>query len=485
MSKFSHPAIERYMQTVCYTSANVHDALKRVFAITWRPGDQTSNFIGKALRPIGNAVMVVLQYETVPGAGQRAPQRRMPLHGFRAQQDQNGLVTYSDLFAYDARRKPDIGAKGRVLDPVRNPTMVETAMLMHRACTKRAGDTQQLPPLPRLPRLMLAYPAKQLPHFQESPLLRQIVADRLNIRVGKLGTREPVMLNKLMLNIWEEQILLPGVGINDTEFALIDAELVKDPKGSVRTYEDFTPLLGVQTWNPAREVLSLKRKNPAGDILRMHRIDPTNQVAINSISMQQADQMVMEMRRHLGGGNELFDESELGDALYMPMLPVVSVLKNTNEALEKIGEKVVVQAMRDLLTPILSEGATDEDLLRAARDVGNPLCCSGACQVQVLMRQKTTVEDSFDFTPEMLGRKVHANLYRPWDRPRAKPVVMEQHVPRQRPVVEPVAPAVPNAPYQPLAGMHVAVAPVATAEFEQEQPVSAPVPPTPEPVHSL
>jgi hypothetical protein len=266
---------------------------------------------------------------------------------------------------------------------------------------------------------------------------------------------------------------MPGQGINDTEFALIDAELVSDPKGALRAFEDFSGLLGIQTWNPAREVLKLNRKNPAGDILRMHHIDPANTEAMNAIQMTQADQMVAEMRRHLGGGNELFDDSELFEALFSPGKPVVSSLKTHAEALAKISEKTVIIAMRDLLSPILSEGATDEDLLRAANDVENPLCCSGACQVQVLLRQKTPPQESLDFTPEMLGRKAHANLYRPWDRPRQpkevklvahqSPVVV--HVSRPAEAVDAIAEF--TEPYQ------------ETEEQLVEEPSSGPTPPQP------
>lgn len=469
MSKSSksknHPAAENYIHKVCFTQDRTHDALNRVMAMTWRPGDQTSNFIGKVLRPVGTAVLILLRYATIHGAGK--PQRRMPVHGFRAAYRQDNTLTYSDLFAYDGKRRPEVGAKGRVIDPVRNPTMLDTVLLMHRECVKRADDTFQLPPMPVLPRVLLAYPKNHLPPFEETPALRQIVADRLNIRVGKLHTKQPDLLQRMFLNIWEECILMPGQGINDTDYALIDAELVSQPQGVLRVYEDFSQLVGVRTWNPARDVLNRKRDNPARDILRMHHIDAGNTEQMNAIELDKADQMVREMRRSIGGGHELFEDSELQRGLLEPKTQLVANVPNVKAAIERIGEQNLFRAMRDCLPPILAEGTTNEDLLAAARNPQAPLVCSGACQVQVLLQQKVDEEVALDFTPDWLGRKIHANLYRPWDRPR--PVQEVTRVVHQAPAAA-KAPQLspPNAPYQPLAGMHV-VRPGAIAV--QEEPV--------------
>ncbi len=453
-----HPAAESYVHKVCFTHEKKFDAMNRVMAITWRPGDQTSNFIGKALRPVGTAVLILLRYVTL--FGERQPQRRMPLHGFRATYRQDNTLAYSDLFAYDAKRRPEVGAKGRVIDPVRNPTMLDTTLLMHRECLKFVDDTYQLPPVPMMPRVLLAYPHNHLPPFEETPALRQIVADRLDIRVGRLHTKQPELLRRMFLVAWEESILMPGQGINDTDYALIDAELVTKPEGVLRVYEDFSKLLGVRTWNPAREVLARERENPAREILRMHSIDANNTEQMNAIDLDKCDQMVREMRRSIGGGHELFEDSELQRALLEPKTMLQADVRNVQEAIMKIGEQNVCRAMRDLLPPILAEGSTNEDLLTAANNLKQTLVCSGACTVQALLQQKVSEDVALDFTPEFLGRKIHANLYRPWDRPRQMPKapVVRAAVPAAVIAPPPLSPPVKNAPYQLLAGMHVVVA---------------------------
>lgn len=411
-----NPVAERFTKTVVFTSGERHDRMRRLLGLTWRPGDNTSHFIGKHLRPAGAAVLITMRYETGamrPGA---KPQRRIPLLGFKGAPRPDGSLDYENVFIYDGKRRPEAGARGRVVDPVRNPTILETAMAIHRACDKKADQTFKLPIVPEFPRVMLGFAPTHLPEYEETPRLRHLVAESLGVPVGRLGTKDPTLLKRQMHDVWQSSILLPEQNGNDTGLALIDAELCSSARSSLRMFEDFSHLVGVHTWNPAREVLAPTRRNPAAGILKAYGVSVATSEDIAAIPMETFEKMVVDMRRHLGGGSELFTNNDLECGLLQPNKQVTSSIENPEQAIAAIGEDQVVIAMRELLQPLMSEGATREDLLAAARNPENPLYCSGACRVQVVYQQALEPQQALCFGPDILGRRITANLFRPWSR---------------------------------------------------------------------
>lgn len=411
-----NPVADRFTRTVVFTSGERHDRLRRLMGLTWRPGDNTSHFIGKLLRPAGAAVLIAMRYETSTVQAGAKPQRRIPLLGFKGEPRPDGSLEYDNVFIYDGKRRPTPGARGRVIDPVRNPTILETAMAVHRACDKKVDQSFKLPIVPEFPRVMLGFAPTHLPEFEETPRLRQLVADSLGVPVGRLGCKDPVLLKRQMIDVWQSNIRMPDQDGNDTGLALIDAELCSSARSSLRMFEDFSHLVGVHTWNPAREVLAPSRRNPAQAILKAYNVDVSTTEAIAEIPMATFERMVADMRRHLGGGHELFTNGDLECALLTPKKPVTVEVESPADAIARIGEDNVVSAMRDLLQPLMAEGATREDLLQAARNPNDPLYCSGACRIQVICLQKLDPQQALDFGPEMLGRRITANLFRPWSR---------------------------------------------------------------------
>jgi hypothetical protein len=93
----------------------------------------------------------------------------------------------------------------------------------------------------------------------------------------------------------------------------------------------------------------------------------------------------------------LFDDEEILDGITTPDKPLASW-------------RQVLSELRARLTPYFNECSTDEDLLRAARNLDEPLVASGACKVQVLQRQHALDGDALHFRPEDLGRRIEIDL---------------------------------------------------------------------------
>lgn len=424
------PVADRYIRSVCFTSGERHDCMNRLLGLTWRPGDNTGTFLGKRFRPVGAAMFVVIRYETTH-EGENVF-RRMPVVGFKAVGAQDGSITFDDVCMYNGRKHPEENARGRTICPKRNPSLLDTIVFVHAATGKALEREFALPVVPHLPRVKLGFAPTKPPVFEETPLLRRLIAERLSIPVGRLSTKDPVLLQRQMVDLFHELMIQPDAPENDTGLLLVDADLCTNGRGALRIYEDFNELVGVQTWNPAREVLAPTRRNPAAQVLKLHNLsaeDVGNDEVFNMIPMDQADRMVADMRRHLGGGHELFDEAAVMEALRAPASPLVADVGSPAEAIDRIGAANVTSAMRALLGPVYAEGVTNEDLLAAAHNPRGPLFCSGVCRPQVLKLQNLPLEQALFFGPEVLGRRITADLFRPWQRPQRPTAVSPNEVP--------------------------------------------------------
>jgi hypothetical protein len=415
MKKILNPLATKFRNRVVFTKPDVHDACLDLLGLTWRPGDHTNTFTNKTMRPLGAAVAITTQYASEADRDHWV--RRMPVLGFRAELRLDGSVSLANLFMYDGKRVPEVGATKRVIDPVRNPSLLELVMATHKLVTRLAEQSYRLPAVPQMPRVWLGFPPGSVPEFQMTDQLLARVAFKLNVPVGRLGSKDPVLLQRMLEDVWVESQIAADAESNNTGLVLVDAELCHTAEGSLRAFEDFSEMLGVQTWNPAREVLAATRKNPAAGILKAHgNIDLSNKEMMDAMTMDVADRLIADMRRHLGGGNELFSDEEIFMALEAPHEALTAEVKDPAAAIAKIGEANVVAAMRALLSPIFAECCTDADLLEAAQHPNEALFASGMCKTQVIQLQQTKPEEALDFTPLFLGRRVHANLYRPWHR---------------------------------------------------------------------
>lgn len=402
---------KHHRQIIC-RKQETFDKMSRVTMLTWRPGDHTYNFVDKAFCPLGSAVLLVLSHAMQMIAGEL--RRVMVLSGFKAEIDTAGNVTYCNLFSYNLQLKPFRHARGRVIDPVRNPSLIERGLAMARAGEKRLDDTYRLSVVPVFPRIAYGFaPQEELP-FVDTPALRQLAALRLDVPVAKLDTQSLVPIDSYLRLLWESRIILPGQAGNTTPHKLIDAELRPSVFGSLGVYEDFRQLLNSRVRNPVRVLLAAERVNPAQAVYAELGITPSDEF-FESVDLDLGDRLELAMRKAVGPGHELFTTEELAAGLHNPAEPI-----RCNEDLAQLGAQELfgeqtVRYMRDLLIPYDSECCTDADILSAATDPKAPLILSGGCGIQVLYNSGQPLAQALYFDQRVTGRRLEANLYHPWE----------------------------------------------------------------------
>jgi hypothetical protein len=324
----------------------------------------------------------------------------MPLRGFRARVASNGFVEYggrgSVEFDFDGALRPACGASGRILDPIRNPSLVELLNSMDRCCQTHLCQPWRLRKVPRLPQILLAFPPGEPPAFEDTPALRRLAALELGVSQERLGANGAALLDMLLRDVWESRLIHPDAPRNPTGAFLLNADLCTQPRGVLRVFEDFSSLLGVRSRNPARDVSPLQLPNPASGVLARFRVDCSRNFS-QPLSDELIDELKRAMRAAIGTAAESFDDEEILDAITSPDRPLTSW-------------RQVLPKLRVRLTSHFNEASTDDDLLRAARNPDDPLIASGACKFQVLQRRDELDGEASHFRPEDLGRRIEVDL---------------------------------------------------------------------------
>ena len=353
-----------------------------LIALTFRPGDRTSTFQGKTLRPFGSAVGVVLSY-----AGDGAS---MTLAGCRGKVGISGEVRYGSRsdreFQYDVRRVVRGGGRNQ-LPIAGNPTLAELTLRMDATVTRRLD--QRLHSLPAMPRIILGFLADRLPVYEDTPGLRRYASDLIGIPLEHLNSNPPDLVEHLLRGIWEGAVLEKSIDPS-TGLIMVDAELCSESSRPYRAFEDFSALVGDWTWNPVRELDLPRLPNPAYQILHKYGIEPGAGFE-QEIPDERLKAMVADFRSVIEPQVGQLDEEDVLDALVTPAEPVLAAT-------------AAVPALRKLLAAYWNECATDQDLRQAARRPTDPLFASGACRVQVLRRRD--VRQPLRFTPQELGRRL-------------------------------------------------------------------------------
>jgi hypothetical protein len=218
----------------------------------------------------------------------------------------------------------------------------------------------------------------------------------LGVARERLGANGPELLDLLLSDVWESRLIQPDAPGNSTGALLVNAELCTQPRGVLRVFEDFSRMLGVRTRNPACDVAPFQVPNPASKVLARYRVD-TSQNFSQPLSDELIDELKRALRELLGSAAELFDDEEILDGI-------------TNSDKPLASWRQVLPNLRARLTPYFNECSTDEDLLRAARNLDEPLVASGACKVQVLRRRIAADGEALHFRPEDLGRRIEIDL---------------------------------------------------------------------------
>lgn len=347
------------------------ESMENCVGITFRPGGFKDNFAAKSILPAGTATMFRLNYEVQPGR-KGEPRLYIPVLGIKGRDLPSGGVAYGEqahCLRVDLSCRPREGGRGSVIDPGRNPSLLETALRMDKACQRTMELGRRLQGNPVYPRVLLGFTESRLPAYRDSVELRSRAARQLGISIHRLGQNGDLLLDKLLRDTWEQAIIPPTDARNWTETFLVEAALCPFAQGFLRIYEDFSELLGEAVFNPARTLEYEQFANPAIAVFR--ELGLADSPDFNqAFSDELIGRMLHSIRCHLGESALLFTETDLLDGLTEPDVPL-------------IPWDSLIPKMRAQLSAHANECCTTADLKSAARRPGEALWLRYACRVQV------------------------------------------------------------------------------------------------------
>jgi hypothetical protein len=365
--------------------------------VNFFPGAGKARF-DTPIQAIGIGIMGVLWYRLKQAGTQLL--RTMPFRGYTADMRSDGTAVYGGdrgvEFSYDLGARPVPNARGRVLDVNKHDGLILRGMTMDKAVDRVVAKPWELPIMPAFPGILAGFSA--IPEFCESPALLAMACKRLNCSPKELA-KNPLR-EQYLHTIFRDSALAPEHADNHTGGYLFPVDLlVGQDLGCCAFYEDYRRLLGVTTWNPAREIHDLGR-----NALKARGFDRGHLAALNE---PQLDGVFKKMREKLGAYAGAFTLEELQEALVEGQPP----RKADGTTLQiAIGGVEYLKLLRSYLTPDVAEQATDQDLLIAAADLNEPLVLSQVARPQVIQLQSLPVEEANGWTPEVLGRKILAEL---------------------------------------------------------------------------
>lgn len=398
---------ERHHHQIICRPRPISEKMDRNVAVTWRPGDKTDSFLGKLLRPLGSAIMIVVWSETrtVTDKTTKRPRTRQVIHlnGFKSSLNpQTGVIEVGGRnnaeCAYDFGIKPFQGATGKVLDASRNPSLALLGLEIDVLRCRAVGRNDRLPKSPMLPQYFAGFAADNQPRVEDTPLLREFASETLGADVNDMPAdqREIVLADQ-----WQLLVREPGLLGNTTkDHFLYPVQFVPtQARRAARLYEDFTELVGAPVTNPVRSILAPGRliHNPTTRLLKQLQL-PEDSSGWNE---EQSLNFIKAFRKTLPLPMDLAtsDDDILGALLTPERDFAPSGYVNPGHLMGQHPTELILKAMRSLTTKPMC--VTDADLFDALQHPAQALYASGLCTVQVFERP-TSMPCSF--TPDMLNR---------------------------------------------------------------------------------
>ena len=395
----NHPLTAKHLETVVKTPFRKKNATVPLWGVTFRPGDKTGSFLGKLYRPIGAAALVMQAAEPVFEGRQV-----VHLMGYKAQMDaKNGTVVYDEtgrVFDYNFGLRPFPGARGRILDPVRNPTLVQLGLEMYALRMRYATQSLRADTAPRLPGVFLGFGPGRLPAMEDSTALRQRIADHMQVSRKYLDHMDEGDRQNLMLAEWPTLFVQQGDRENNTGHVLISNQFCTKWQSSLRVYESFEGLLGAEIFNPMRQLVRTSVKSPTRRVAEELKLDLAQAGEWDQTAV---DNMEKKMRQALGPVQALIETHSIHEAMVNPDNDItVSHL----DPLAKLGEEETARVLRRLVPERYRECVLDSDLVEAACNPHSPTFrASGLAKVQVLHRAAHLGNAAFQFGEREIGRE--------------------------------------------------------------------------------
>lgn len=406
-NRTNHPISDRHFRQVVCRPTKVSDAMMSLLILSWRPGDQSGSFLHQTLRPFASPLLVVVHYEYAITKGRA--RTKVNLLGYKTEVNHvTGEVYFGgpdrNVFSYDFGLRPHIGAKGRILDPRRNPSLGYLGLEMDRIAQNYAERSYSASAIPVLPTIYLGFNDDKLPAYEDTPGLRARVAHHMHRSLADIDAMGGDALKPFLEAEWDGCFVKPGEAFNDSTLHLISHELCTRVHQSLRMFECYEELLGAEIYNPAMELLNPRDAiaNPTIRVAEALGIDITQATRGDEDGDDELGITLEKgVREALGWHASLCSEEDVIDMLMSPEEPIVPSGLND---LTDLDERNTVELMR-IAVGRHADACADEDLVAAARRPSKPLYARGLCGVQVLRFDPANRPESLQFGHAELDRQ--------------------------------------------------------------------------------
>ncbi len=375
-----------------------------------------------------------------------------------------GEINYDDIrMSHDLRRAPVPGARDRVLDPREetlrnvapgdrpNASWLRLGLQIDQHVYRAVYESWRLPVVPKLPVFWAGYKNPEAVPLMITPSLIADIAQHLRTTPAAVKALDKPLLDALAKAHWPEVFVAPDVEWNDTGLWLIRTEYLTNFT-SKALFEDFTGMIGVEVWNPARD-LALQFGNPtrraaaslnididaaiaainaggheASSKLRIPRDPyyngykakfgatvPAMTACFTTGQLEKATDAILRVRELVAAAfsrkiRRKISTDELNFAVLNPDAEIVE-----ESTLADYREDYLISLVREQLrgNPLINSGTTDADICQAVYNLREPLVASRVCRPQVLVRH-TGIDPAaaFNFPSTRLERPgVTANLW--------------------------------------------------------------------------
>jgi len=401
----NHKDSDRHFRQIVCRPRSAQMALTETWAITRRPGDRSDSFLGEnVLRPLGSTRHIVLRYVKV---GDNVV---MPLTGYTSQiVPQTAQVVIggevNNVFNYDFSLRPHPGARSRILDPARNPSLVQIGLDMDRLCQRANERRHVLATAPTMPQFVLEFATP--PVATDTPALRARIAAHMEKPIKVInamaddlekGDDDTVMLadgvvdsdghpvaqsalTPFILREWADVVDEPGRNGNNSSSYRVRNQFFPDARRALRVWEDYSEEVGVEIRNPVLDVYEGKYKihNPVKRVAKKMGIK-LDLDGLDAAEIDAQEELIKSVYDALGVDGSLCSLTDVMDGIVTgePIVPTTA-----KAFIKEMDDAQAIKVMRRLAGRH-ADACRDEDLLEAARNPNKRLYAAGLMRIQPL-----------------------------------------------------------------------------------------------------
>lgn len=383
----------------------------------------------------------------IPGPAEEAPIHPLGTYGLLVQYSVGGqptqacvtarwdrdaaAVTYSNVrMVHDWSKNPHPGATGKMLDPrattdpsVRkgekpNQAWVSAGLLVDGYRETVCQNTAELPAVPDLPEILVAYSGRPAFPGYDAPELQELIA-RVQQMPGFASEEDRRAYVRMTYDTAVVEYTRPaGHAAGRTTVpsqcylaplayaaaGLVDA--MRTDNGDPVLFEDYTPLLGAEFANPA-VLLAVSERNPVWPAARdcgvhLHRLlrDIHSENGPDLDNDPRIPKMIEAMRVVLGSRGEAFTEADYINAIVYPDMPIMAQFGQADVPLRQAARAILAETV-----PHAEPHISDLEIQAALDNPYGPLVVAGVVRNQVIVRNpELSIQEALSFTGDMLGR---------------------------------------------------------------------------------